>query len=210
MDEPPLEGRAALSRPFRAAAAARYDRRGTATEVQGMDDKVRELAERLLSRGYDDLPAREQKVLRRIAARTAIASNFNERYDQQLSFGERVADRVAAFGGSWSFIIIFSVVIVLWVIANAWLMTRPADPYPFVFLNLILSMLAAIQAPVIMMSQNRQAAKDRLEAAHDYEVNLKAELEILSLHEKVDDIRVRQLEDICLRLEAKMDSLTRG
>ncbi len=175
-----------------------------------MDDKVRELAERLLSRGYDDLPAREQKVLRRIAARTAIASNFNERYDQQLSFGERVADRVAAFGGSWSFIIIFSVVIVLWVIANAWLMTRPADPYPFVFLNLILSMLAAIQAPVIMMSQNRQAAKDRLEAAHDYEVNLKAELEILSLHEKVDDIRVRQLEDICLRLEAKMDSLTRG
>lgn len=175
-----------------------------------MDDKVRELAERLLSRGYDDLPAREQKVLRRIAARAAITSNFNEHYDQQLSFGERVADRVAAFGGSWSFIIIFSVVIVLWVIANAWLLTRPADPYPFVFLNLILSMLAAIQAPVIMMSQNRQAAKDRLEAAHDYEVNLKAELEILSLHEKIDDIRVRQLEDICLRLESKMDGLARG
>lgn len=175
-----------------------------------MDDKVRELAERLLSKGYDDLPTREQRVLRRIAARTAITSNFNERYDQQLSFGEKVADRVAAFGGSWSFIILFSAVIVLWVAANIWLLSRPADPYPFVFLNLILSMVAAIQAPVIMMSQNRQAAKDRLEAAHDYEVNLKAELEILSLHEKIDDIRARQLEDICLRLEAKMDGLGRG
>lgn len=174
-----------------------------------MDDKVRELAEQLLSKGYDELPAREQRVLQRIAERAAIASNFNDHYDQQVTFGERVADRVAAFGGSWGFILVFSAVIILWVITNAWVMTRPADPYPFVFLNLILSMVAAIQAPVIMMSQNRQAAKDRLAAVHDYEVNLKAELEILSLHEKIDDIRARQLEDICLRLEAKMDSLAR-
>ncbi|KAB2886227.1 MAG: DUF1003 domain-containing protein [Albidovulum sp.] len=174
-----------------------------------MDERVRELAERLLSKGYDDLPEREQRVLRRIAGRAAISRNVNESFRQELSFGDRVADRVAAFGGSWSFIILFAAVILGWVAANVWIMVRPADPYPFVFLNLILSMVAAIQAPVIMMSQNRQAAKDRLAAAHDYEVNLKAELEIMSLHEKVDDIRMRQLEALFARLEAKIDALSR-
>jgi uncharacterized membrane protein len=174
-----------------------------------MDEHVRELAERLLSKGYDDLPEREQRVLRRIAGRAAISRNVNESFRRELSFGDRVADRVAAFGGSWSFIILFALVILGWVAANVWIMVRPADPYPFVFLNLILSMVAAIQAPVIMMSQNRQAAKDRLAAAHDYEVNLKAELEIMSLHEKVDDIRMRQLEALFARLEAKIDALSR-
>lgn len=174
-----------------------------------MDERVRELAERLLSKGYDDLPEREQRVLRRIAGRAAISRNVNESFRQELSFGDRVADRVAAFGGSWSFIILFAAVVLGWVAANVWIMVRPADPYPFVFLNLILSMVAAIQAPVIMMSQNRQAAKDRLAAAHDYEVNLKAELEIMSLHEKVDDIRMRQLEALFARLEAKIDALSR-
>lgn len=174
-----------------------------------MDERVRELAERLLSKGYDDLPEREQRVLRRIAGRAAISRNVNESFRRELSFGDRVADRVAAFGGSWSFIILFAAVILGWVAANVWIMVRPADPYPFVFLNLILSMVAAIQAPVIMMSQNRQAAKDRLAAAHDYEVNLKAELEIMSLHEKVDDIRMRQLEALFARLEAKIDALSR-
>lgn len=172
-----------------------------------MDEHVRELAERLLSKGYDDLPEREQRVLRRIAGRAAISRNVNESFRRELSFGDRVADRVAAFGGSWSFIILFALVILGWVAANVWIMVRPADPYPFVFLNLILSMVAAIQAPVIMMSQNRQAAKDRLAAAHDYEVNLKAELEIMSLHEKVDDIRMRQLETLFARLEGKIDRL---
>lgn len=172
-----------------------------------MDDRVRDLAERLLSKGYDDLLPREQRVLRRIAERAAISRNINETFRQELSYGDRVADRVAAFGGSWSFIFMFGGVILLWVVANVWLLTRPADPYPFVFLNLILSMVAAIQAPVIMMSQNRQAAKDRIAAAHDYEVNLKAELEIMSLHEKVDDIRMRQLTALFERLEAKVDAL---
>ncbi|MCC0068895.1 MAG: DUF1003 domain-containing protein [Rhodobacteraceae bacterium] len=172
-----------------------------------MDDRVRELAMRLLSKGYDDLAPREQRVLRQIAARTAISRNINETFRGELSFGDRVADRVAAFGGSWSFIVLFGVVILGWVVANVWLLTRPADPYPFVFLNLVLSMVAALQAPVIMMSQNRQAAKDRIAAAHDYEVNLKAELEIMSLHEKVDDIRMRQLETLFARLEGKIDRL---
>lgn len=172
-----------------------------------MDERVRDLAERLLSKGYDDLPEREQRVLRRIASRAAISRDVDESFRGELSFGDRVADRVAAFGGSWSFIGLFAAVIVGWVALNAWLMTDPADPYPFVFLNLILSMVAAVQAPVIMMSQNRQAAKDRVAAAHDYEVNLKAELEIMSLHEKVDDIRMRQLEALFARLEAKIDAL---
>ncbi|MEZ5777970.1 MAG: DUF1003 domain-containing protein [Paracoccaceae bacterium] len=172
-----------------------------------MDDRVLELAERLLSRGYDDLPEREQRVLRRIAARAAISRNLNDAFREKLTFGDRLADSVAAFGGSWSFIILFSVVIVGWVVLNVVLLTTAVDPYPFVFLNLILSMLAAVQAPVIMMSQNRQAAKDRMAAAHDYEVNLKSELEIMSLHEKVDDIRMRQLETYFARLEAKIEAL---
>lgn len=173
-----------------------------------MDDEVRELAERLLSKGYDDLPEREQRVLRRIASRAAISRNVDETFRGELSFGDRVADRVAAFGGSWSFIGLFAAVIAGWVVLNLWVLTQPADPYPFVFLNLILSMVAAVQAPVIMMSQNRQAAKDRIAAAHDYEVNLKAELEIMSLHEKVDDIRMRQLEALFARLEMKIDALS--
>ncbi|MCB2115369.1 MAG: DUF1003 domain-containing protein [Rhodobacteraceae bacterium] len=173
-----------------------------------MDDKVRTLARRLLSKGFDDLPEREQRVLRRIAERAAISRDVNAAYAKDLSLGDRVADRVAAFGGSWAFIGLFAGVIVLWVLANVWLLVRPVDPYPFVFLNLILSMVAAIQAPVIMMSQNRQAEKDRLAAEHDYEVNLKAELEIMSLHEKVDDIRMRQLEALFARLEAKLDALS--
>ncbi|WP_284164272.1 DUF1003 domain-containing protein [Frigidibacter sp. SD6-1] len=177
-----------------------------------MDERVRDLAAKLLSAGYDDLPEREQRVLRRIAARAAISRNVNESFRSELTFGQRVADRVAAFGGSWTFILLFAAMIVAWVASNLWLMTAPADPYPFVFLNLILSMIAAIQAPVIMMSQNRQAAKDREVAGHDYEVNLKAELEILSLHEKLDDMRQRQLEDHFQRIEARLDALreTRG
>ncbi len=172
-----------------------------------MDDRVRELAERLLRSGYDDLPEREQRVLRRIAARAAISRNVNETFHERLTYGQRVADRVATFGGSWTFIFLFAGVIIAWVAVNGWLVTQPKDPYPFVFLNLILSMLAAVQAPVIMMSQNRQAAKDRAIAAHDYEVNLKAELEIMSLHEKLDDLRQRELVAQFAKLEERMGAM---
>ncbi|MFZ1661151.1 MAG: DUF1003 domain-containing protein [Paracoccaceae bacterium] len=159
-----------------------------------MDDLVRELATKLLNAGYEDLPEREQRVLRRIAAKSAISRNIAEVKPDTLTFGQRIADKVAAFGGSWTFILLFTGAIVLWVGSNGWALLHPFDPYPFIFLNLILSMVAAIQAPVIMMSQNRQAEKDREAAGHDYEVNLKAELEIMSLHEKLDDLRQRQLE----------------
>lgn len=163
-----------------------------------MDRNVKELAERLLQTGFDDLPVREQRVLKRMAKRIVISENVNERFHEKMTFGQRLADQVAAFGGSWTFIIIFAIVLASWVLVNTWLLPRTDifDPYPFIFLNLILSMLAAIQAPVIMMSQNRQTSKDRLAAANDYEVNLKAELEIMNLHEILDDIRLRQLETL--------------
>lgn len=172
-----------------------------------MDDRVRELAERLLARGFDDIPAREQRLLQRIASRSAISRNVNDSFHSDLTFGQRVADRVAAFGGSWTFIFLFTAVILGWVMINVWLSEQPPDPYPFILLNLLLSMVAALQAPVIMMSQNRQTAKDREVAAHDYEVNLKAEFEIMTLHEKLDDLRQNQLEDQFKRLQERLDAI---
>lgn len=162
-----------------------------------MDENVRRLAERLLNVGYDDLPEREQRVIRRIARRVHIAKNINQEFHDTRTLGQRLADRVAEFGGSWSFIVLCSIALAIWTLSNSLLLGKEAfDPYPYVFLNLILSMLAALQAPIIMMSQNRQAAKDRLAAANDYEVNLKAELEIMALHEKLDRIRNEQLSSL--------------
>ncbi len=118
-----------------------------------MDQNVKQLAEKLLQTGYEDLPERQQRVLRRMAKRIVISENINESFHEKLTLGQRLADRVAAFGGSWTFIIIFGVVLAAWVLINVGLLTarNVFDPYPFIFLNLILSMLAAIQAPVIMM-----------------------------------------------------------
>jgi len=121
--------------------------------------------------------------------RTRVSRNPNEEGEENLTFGQRLADRVAAFGGSWTFIIFFGIVLIAWVLANTTLVfSHPFDPYPFIFLNLILSMLAAIQAPVIMMSQNRQGQKDRMKTDMDYRIDTKAELEIAHLHTKVDQI----------------------
>ncbi len=124
--------------------------------------------------------------------RQSIVIDTNEVFQDTRTFGQRLADRIATFGGSWTFIILFLVVLVAWTALNTFILARRHeawDPSPYILLNLFLSMLAALQAPVIMMSQNRQAAKDRLDAAHDYEVNLKAELEIRALHEKLDELR---------------------
>lgn len=127
--------------------------------------------------------------------RTQVSRNVNEEEEERLTFGQRIADKVASFGGSWTFIISFSVFLTLWMGVNSYAVHellkiggKPFDEYPFIFLNLALSALAAIQAPVIMMSQNRQAAKDRLLADTEYQVNLKAELEVAQLHHKVDRI----------------------
>ncbi|PYF10254.1 putative membrane protein [Rhodobacter viridis] len=169
-----------------------------------MDAKLRILSERLLRKKFEDLNERDLRVLRHVAEHGTVARDLSL---HQPDFGARVADRVAAFGGSWSFIGLFALVLVGWVVLNTVILATAVDPYPFVFLNLILSMLAAVQAPVIMMSQNRQAEKDRLAAAHDYEVNLKAEIEIMRLHEKLDDLRMVALEGRFATLDARLDAI---
>ncbi|MBX5224156.1 DUF1003 domain-containing protein [Rhizobium sp. NLR8a] len=135
----------------------------------------------------EELGDTEKRVLTKAHERKIISTDVNAAFSAEASFGERVADSIARVGGSWSFILGFLAFLVVWTVINTIVLASGAfDPYPFVFLNLILSMLAAIQAPIIMMSQNRQAERDRFEAAKDYEVNLKAELEVLSLHQKID------------------------
>jgi uncharacterized membrane protein len=158
-----------------------------------------ETATRLLHSSLEDLSERERRVVDRFLERKRVSRNANTDFTSSMTLGQRVADRVAAFGGSWPFIGIFGLVMVAWIVLNAVVLTRHGkgfDPYPFILLNLLLSMLAAIQAPVILMSQNRQAAKDRLVTNHDYEVNLKAELEILTLHEKLDTLREHQWNEL--------------
>lgn len=151
------------------------------------------LANRWLGKAWDQTTAAERAVLTRMQRRERLGPPPAD----DRSLGERVADAIARFGGSWGFIGGFILFLALWVVANVWLLrARPFDPYPFIFLNLLLSMLAALQAPVIMMSQNRQAARDRAAAEHDYAVNLKAELEIMALHDKLDQLRVGHLEKI--------------
>ena len=149
----------------------------------------------LLSSEQGELTTLDRDVLESLKQHEFLTSNLNEEFVSKLTIGEALADRIAAFGGSWRFIIVFGSVLVVWILINTIaLATKPFDPYPFILLNLILSCLAAIQAPVIMMSQNRQEAKDRLRSEHDYRVNLKAELEIRHLHEKVDHLLSRQWE----------------
>jgi len=133
--------------------------------------------------------------------RTQVSRNPNLEEEERLTFGQRIADKVASFGGSWTFIIIFGVILAVWVVINSTaLFAKHFDPYPYILLNLFLSMIASVQAPVIMMSQNRLSSKDRLKSDLDYEVNLKAELEVAHLHRKVDHIYER-LEEHWARLE---------
>jgi uncharacterized membrane protein len=149
----------------------------------------------LLTSEKGELSALDQDVLESLHQHELLSSNINEAFDQKLTLGEALADKIAEFGGSWSFILLFGGLLFVWILANsAVLIWRPFDPYPYILLNLILSCLAAIQAPVIMMSQNRQEAKDRLRSENDYRINLKAELEIRHLHEKIDHLLSRQWE----------------
>ncbi|WP_204992650.1 MULTISPECIES: DUF1003 domain-containing protein [unclassified Sphingopyxis] len=171
---------------------------------------LNDLSLRLLGRAYDDLDIEESRVLEAIAARAPSSRDAADLGDAQASRGDRLADRVAAVGGSWGFITVFTLVLFGWMLLNSEVLQRfglAFDPYPFIFLNLMLSTLAAVQAPIIMMSQNRQAAKDRLTASVDYEINLRAELEIMRLHEKLDQMRFHELrekvDELCDRLDRK-------
>lgn len=165
---------------------AESDRIGNRHRKQAMSN-LSDFVHHHFDKPADELGDVEKRVLAKAHERKVISTDVNAAFSADASFGERIADSIARIGGSWSFIIAFFVFLVAWTVINTIiLMSGAFDPYPFVFLNLILSMLAAIQAPIIMMSQNRQAERDRFEAAKDYEVNLKAELEVLSLHQKID------------------------
>lgn len=151
--------------------------------------EMQDLARRLLGKSVGALDPEERNVLRNISNRSPLSRDAADIADERANFGERLADRVAAIGGSWGFIIAFAMILLGWMILNTDILGHwglAFDAYPYIFLNLMLSMLAAVQAPVILMSQNRQSTKDRVAASLDFEVNLRAELEILRLHDKLD------------------------
>ena len=144
-------------------------------------------AQVLFGKPADQLDETEREVLLHSREGRILSEDRNLEYESRQPLGERIADAIARIGGSWTFIVGFLVFLFIWTLFNTIVLTRDAfDPYPFIFLNLVLSMLAALQAPIIMMSQNRQAARDRFEASKDYEVNLKAEIELMALHHKID------------------------
>ncbi len=149
----------------------------------------RQTARQLLQNDLEKLSEAEREVVEHFIAKRRVARDIATQADRDRSLGERIADRVAEIGGSWSFIIGFCVVLLGWIALNSLVLAHAFDPYPYILLNLCLSCLAAIQAPVIMMSQNRQAVVDRLRAQNDYEVNIKSELEILQVHEKLNQLR---------------------
>lgn len=172
-------------------------------------DKYREMhLKKIIKREKGNFDKLERTVIKAISDKSVISDNIEEDLDKGLTFGQRIADNVAKFGGSWAFIFSFTVFLFLWVILNVWMLRRkPFDPYPFILLNLMLSMLAAIQAPIIMMSQNRQEDKDRKRGENDYKVNLKAELEIKLLHEKIDHLILTQNKRLMEIQEMQTDYL---
>ncbi len=148
-----------------------------------------ETAKKLVSQEIKNLSQHERDIIERFINRKKVARNIEQEFTEQLTFGERLADRFAEIMGSWRFILIQSLLLAVWVILNITAFVNRWDPYPFILLNLALSFQAAYAAPIIMMSQNRQADKDRLQSKNDYEVNLKAEMEIMQLHEKFNEMR---------------------
>jgi uncharacterized membrane protein len=176
-----------------------------------MNQIIRDKAEKLFRLNYNQLTESEKHVAQHITERTPISTNIVQILSEKLTFGQQMADKVASFGGSWTFISIFMGVMVIWILLNSFILikfNRSFDPYPYILLNLVLSLLAAIQAPIILMAQNRQAYKDRQNAEHDYEVNLKAELEILGLHEKVDSLRENQWSELIAIQQAQLGLLS--
>jgi uncharacterized membrane protein len=162
----------------------------------------------LIEEEKSELAALDKEMMVAIQQNGILSETIQEEAEVKLTLGERLADRVAAFGGSWVFIVSFFSFILCWMFINVWLLRQEAfDPFPFILLNLILSCLAAIQAPIIMMSQNRQEQKDRLRAEHDYKINLKAELEIKLLSEKIDHLLVHQNKKLLEIQEMQIDYL---
>ena len=162
----------------------------------------------LIKKESGDLNKLESDVLKSISNNKILSENIEETLDERFTFGQKIADKIATFGGSWTFIITFFGLLLFWISLNIiFLASQPFDPYPFILLNLILSCLAAIQAPVIMMSQNRKESKDRIRNEHDYKINLKAELEIRLLHEKIDHLMIHQNQKLLEIQQIQMDYL---
>jgi uncharacterized membrane protein len=161
--------------------------------LDDLGDFRKEYIKEVLEDEIGELSALDQEVVESLHQHEILSSDIEKQFEKKLTFGERLSDRIAEFGGSWKFLISFGAVLVIWIAVNGIIVaTHAFDPYPFILLNLILSCLAAVQAPVIMMSQNRAEARDRLRAENDYKINLKAELEIRHLHEKLDHLLRRQ------------------
>src|SRR5947208_12296569 len=140
-----------------------------------------------------ELSALDQEVIESLQEHEILSSDISKQFEKKLTFGERLSDSIAAFGGSWTFIIVFSLILLVWIGLNSFILANRAfDPYPYILMNLVLSALAALQAPVIMMSQNRSEARDRLRGENDYKMNPNAELEIRHLHEKIDHLLRKQ------------------
>lgn len=163
---------------------------------------------KLVEQERGELAKIDLDVMTAIRDNAILSENIQDEIESKLTFGQKLADKIAEFGGSWTFIIVFFSFLILWMITNVWiLVTKPFDPFPFILLNLILSCLAAIQAPIIMMSQNRQEQKDRVRSEHDYKINLKAELEIKLLSEKIDHLLVHQNKKLLEIQEVQIDYL---
>jgi uncharacterized membrane protein len=164
---------------------------------------------KILESEKGELTFLEEEVLTSLQQHEVLATNVEAELEQKWTFGERLADRMAAFGGSWMFLVCFGTFMTAWIVMNSVVLWwHPIDPYPFILLNLVLSCVAAVQAPIIMMSQNRQEAKDRLRSEHDYQVNLKAELEIRHLHEKIDHMLSHQWERLVEIQEIQIELLS--
>jgi len=177
----------------------------------------RDYVKEVLQDELGELSTLDQEVVDSLQRQEILSQNIGKEFEKELSFGERLSDRIATFGGSWTFIIIFGAVLLVWIVINTVVLaTRAFDPYPFILMNLILSCLAAIQAPIIMMSQNRAEARDRARAENDYKVNLKAELEIRHLHEKIDHLlrkqynRLFEIQQIQIELLEELGQKRRG
>ena len=163
----------------------------------------------LLQSEKGELTALDHEVLESLQRHETLSSNVDAEFEKDPTLGEKMADGLASFGGSWTFLIIFASILFIWIGLNSiLLLKKPFDPYPFILLNLVLSCIAAIQAPVIMMSQNRQEAKDRLRSQNDYQVNLKAELEIRQLHDKIDHLLSHQWERLVEIQQIQIDLLS--
>jgi uncharacterized membrane protein len=174
-----------------------------------MTENRTETAKRFLAKELDKLSEQERKVVDRFISRGRVARNVAHEFKEQMTFGQRVADRVATIIGSWRFIIIQSTMLAVWIALNITAYVYRWDPYPFILLNLALSFQAAYAAPIIMMSQNRQSEKDHLQAKNDYEVNLKAELEIMQLHDKFNELRDSSWVDLVRMQQQQIEMLER-